>query len=178
MTKARKISGVSRAFTHQLVRHRAGMAFSQLSQQYHTEDNAQFVEPWGLSTFPEALKLWKAQVHSSLQTYQAIERTLNSSSFPVGPKLSPKEQNRLLRSTARSVLPNATETKIVMTANARSLRHFLKIRGSIPGDPEMRLISAKLLEHLKKEAPAAFFDFELKTLTDGSPEVFHHPSCV
>src|SRR2546429_580260 len=51
------IDGVSRAFTHQLVRHRVGLAFSQLSQQYHDESDASFVMPGNLSTSPEAQKI-------------------------------------------------------------------------------------------------------------------------
>jgi len=52
------LSGVSRAFTHQLVRHRVGFSFSQLSQQYHDETEAEFVEPAGLEVSPAALAAW------------------------------------------------------------------------------------------------------------------------
>ena len=72
---------------------------------------------------------------------------------------------------ARSVLPNATETKIVVTANARAVRHFLRVRGSIPGDPEMRIVAAEILKILANEAPALFFDFSVEQLPDGSPIV-------
>src|SRR5690348_14458712 len=52
------ITGVSRAFTHQLVRHRVGFSFSQLSQQYHDERNARFVEPPELAESPRAAEIW------------------------------------------------------------------------------------------------------------------------
>ena len=80
---------------------------------------------------------------------------------------------RAVRSIARSILPNATETKIVVTANARALRHFLKVRGSIAGDMEMRLVATELLQFLQREASSLFFDFMIGTLADGSPIVLH-----
>jgi len=83
-----------------------------------------------------------------------------------------RELTRAIRSAARSVLPNATATKIVVTANARSLRYFLKVRGTIPGDLEMRIVATKLLEILKLESPAIFQDFEVAQMQDG-PIVVH-----
>jgi thymidylate synthase (FAD) len=58
-----------------------------------------------------------------------------------------------------------------MTANARALRHLFEVRGSIPGDIEMRLVAAKLLRIVKSEAPGMFFDFDIEHLSDGSPIV-------
>ena len=82
---------------------------------------------------------------------------------------------RALRSAARSVLPNATETTIVVTANARALRHFFKLRGGIVGDAEMRCVSAALLDMIRPEAPALFSDFSVEDRPDGLPLVIHHP---
>jgi len=90
-----------------------------------------------------------------------------------GLDLSKKEFKRAIRSAARSVLPNATETKIVATANARALRHFFKIRGSIPGDIEMREVAAALFNVVRTEAPSLFADFTLEKLADGSPVLTH-----
>ena len=162
------LTNVSRGFTHQLVRHRVGVAFSQLSQQYHDEGNAQFVMPTELASFPEARAAWEAHSQAAIDTYQRIKSLLVD-----GPEfvMSAKERNRLISSAARSVLPNSTETKIVMTANARALRHFLKIRGNILGDYEMRLVAARILNTVKVEAPGVFYDFEVGHLPDGSPQV-------
>ena len=85
--------------------------------------------------------------------------------------LTAKERRRALRSAARSVLPNATETKILVTANARALRHFFHVRGGIVGDPEMRWVAASLLELMQKEASAMFDDFTIQFRPDGSPMV-------
>ena len=158
------VTGVSRAFTHQLVRHRAGFAFSQLSQQYHDETEASFVLPPHLSKFPELLQEWRDTMTAAKRSYRRILGMLEDQEGSSGEQLSKKEARR-------SVLPNATETKIVMTANARALRHLLKVRGAIPGDEEMRQFSATLLALLKNDASALFYDFHTKTLPDGSPIV-------
>lgn len=165
------LTNVSRAFTHQLVRHRVGFAFSQLSQQYHDEHDAKFVMPAHLESFPEAREAWIKAINATKEAYASINALLLQEGLSLSEDLDKKELNRAIRSAARSVLPNATETKIVMTANARALRHFFKVRGSIPGDIEMRLVAAGLLQIVKDEAPGMFFDFIIEKLSDGSPIV-------
>ncbi len=167
------LAGISRAFTHQLVRHRVGFAFSQLSQQYHEETTATFVEPAHLKQSPQALQAWRRAVAVSQESYKVILDSLSELEGAPGLDLSKKEFKRAIRSAARSVLPNATETKIVATANARALRHFFKIRGSIPGDIEMREVAAALFNVVRTEAPSLFADFTLEKLADGSPVLTH-----
>ena len=163
------LTGVSRAFTHQLVRHRVGFAFSQLSQQYHEETAATFVEPPHLQRSQKALEAWRKAIAVSQESYRAILDSLKELNGTPGLDLQQKEFKRAIRSAARTVLPNATETKIVMTANARALRYFFRVRGSIPGDLEMREVAAALFEIVRADAPALFPDFVLHTLSDGSP---------
>ena len=167
------LAGISRAFTHQLVRHRVGFAFSQLSQQYHEETTATFVEPAHLKQSGQALQAWRRAVAVSQESYKVILDSLSELEGAPGLDLSKKEFKRAIRSAARSVLPNATETKIVVTANARALRHFFKIRGSIPGDIEMREVAAALFNIVLTEAPSLFADFTLEKLADGSPVLTH-----
>jgi len=81
--------------------------------------------------------------------------------------LDKREVQRAIRSAARSVLPNATETKIVVTANARAPRHFLRVRGTVPGDLEMREVAAVLLTELSVDAPSLFADLRIEQLPDG-----------
>lgn len=165
------LTGVSRAFTHQLVRHRVGFAFSQLSQQYHDETDADFVVPSLLRKAPKALAAWQRAIQVCQEAYREIAESVREVESDAELELQKKEARRAMRSAARSILPNATATKIVVTANARALRYFLKIRGSIPGDEEMRKVAAELLKYLQKEAPSLFFDFHIDTLPDGSPIV-------
>lgn len=167
--------GVSRAFTHQLVRHRVGFAFSQLSQQYYEETDATFVEPAHLRKSPEALRAWRDAIDVSLESYRKILDSLKKLNGSAGLDLQRKEFQRAIRSAARSVLPNATETKIVVTANARAMRHFFKVRGAIPGDVEMREVAAELFRAVQNDAPSLFADFTLKSLSDGTPILTQQP---
>jgi thymidylate synthase (FAD) len=169
------LTGVSRGFTHQLVRHRVGIAFSQLSQQYHDEENAGFVMPKGIELSSEASDIWKQQMNASTAAYRKIKELLSEGLKEQNPTFSTKELNRLSNSVARSVMPNATETKIAVTANARTLRHFLKMRGDIAGDYEMRYVSAAILKVVSSDAPSLFSDFALRYFEDSSPRVVHLP---
>jgi len=157
------ITGISRTLTHQLVRHRVGVSFSQLSQQFHDETDATFIEPDQLRHFPELLSFWEKAVSSSKQAYTKLKNALESSG-------TIKDQN-VIRSIARSLLPNATATKLVMTANARELRHLIKLRGSRSCDEEMRRFIAGLLQKLKNESSVLFSDFSVVELPDGSPYI-------
>ncbi|MBD1389300.1 FAD-dependent thymidylate synthase [Neiella sp. HB171785] len=160
------ISGVSRAFTHQLVRHRVGFAYSQLSQQYHDESGASFVVPPEIARCPNLFNEWKKTIEQSLAFYKRLVYEINND--PLLCESSKKEKLRGLRSASRSILPNATETKIVVTANARALRHFFKMRGALEGDWEMRKISCALFDIVTKDVPAAFQDFKPEKMKDGS----------
>ncbi len=165
------LTGVSRALTHQLVRHRVGFSFSQLSQQYHDENDASFVMPNIIARFPHLTEHWSRSVDESKHAYQQLLALLESETFLKLSPLEKKEFRRAVRTAARSVLPNATETKIFVTANARAIRHFLAIRGGIAGDEEMRLVSSLILSALNQEAPALFSDFTIENMSDGTPIV-------
>ena len=168
------ITGVSRAFTHQLVRHRVGLAFSQLSQQYHDESEATSVMPSEVARSAAAAAAWRRAVDTARAAYREICEALSPGS-PVGSEEERRELRRAWRSAARSVLPNATETKIFMTANARALRHLLAVRGQIMGDEEMRQVMAQVLHLVREEAPALFADFQVEKLPDGSPIIIRRP---
>jgi thymidylate synthase (FAD) len=151
------LDGVSRSFTHQLVRHRAGFSFSQLSQQYHDESEAEFLAPVGLQNNPIAYAAWRSAVDAARNAYLTIQSQLR---VERGDESDRKERLRAIRSAARSVLPNATGTKIVVTANGRSLRHFLSVRGATEGDLEMRQVCGLLYAMLRDEAPSLVVDFQ------------------
>jgi thymidylate synthase (FAD) len=165
------LSGVTRAFTHQLVRHRIGFSFSQLSQQYHDESEATFLAPHALEKSPEALAIWQEAIEQSHNAYRKILKLLSSPE--ANADYQRKEFVRATRSAARSVLPNATETKIVVTANGRALRHFLALRGCTEGDHEMRAVSTLVYNLIAKDAPALVADFKLELASDGLPIVLH-----
>ncbi len=167
------ISGVSRSCTHQIVRHRAGFSYSQLSQQYRDQSEARFVEPSGLNRYPELREVWLQATHAAREAYREILGRLGGTTLEGRLPYDQAEFRRAIRSIARSVLPNATETIIAITANARALRHFFKVRGSIIGDEEMRRVSTAIFDAVKPDAPAIFFDFIAEELPDGTPIVRH-----
>ncbi len=79
-------------------------------------------------------------------------------------------RRKLARQAARSVLPNATETKIFVTANARALRHFIEMRASRHAEVEIRKLAVKVLQIMQTEAPHLFSDYQLVPLPDGTFE--------
>lgn len=149
---------ISRGLSHQLVRHRAGFSYSQLSQQYHDEADTNFVKPDGLDGFPDLEKLWESTVENSLDSYRRLEEEL--SALEVSSDLSNKERMRMIRSVCRSVLPAATTTCLMITANARAWRNMLSVRGAIEGDFEMIDFCIGVFNLLEAHAPALFSDFE------------------
>jgi thymidylate synthase (FAD) len=137
-----RISGVSRAFTHQLVRHRL-CSYSQQSQRYVDESNFSYVEPDSIKNNPEAHSLFEDFMDKARKTYSELQ------------KLGVKNED------ARFVLPNAVETQIVVTANLREWRHIIELRGEPGAQWEIRRAAVEILKILKKHAPTVFADFEI-----------------
>ena len=160
-------TGVSRSLTHELIRHRAGFGYSQLSQRYVDESIAEYVEPDCIAAEPELHQLWLDAVAHSHRAYMKLTEGLMNF-FKDEPDKT--HRRKLARQAARSVLPNATETKIFVTANARALRHFIELRGSRYAETEIRQLAVKVLEIMKKEAPNLFSDYQLVPLPDGTFE--------
>jgi thymidylate synthase (FAD) len=160
-------TGVSRSCTHELVRHRAGWAFSQLSQRYVDESVAEYVEPDCIAADPDLHRLWLDAVAHSHQAYVKLVEGLQHA-FKDEPDRTLRR--KLARQAARSVLPNATETKIFVTANARALRHFIELRASRHAETEIRKLAVAVLRIMQKEAPNLFGDYQLVPLPDGTFE--------
>jgi thymidylate synthase (FAD) len=161
------IVGVSRSLTHELVRHRAGWGFSQLSQRYVDESVAEYVEPDCIANDPELHAVWLASIRQSHEAYIKLAQMLQES-YKEEPDRTLRR--KLARQAARSVLPNATETKIFVTANSRALRHFIEMRASRHAEVEIRKLAVKILDIMKNEAPHLFGDYQLVPLPDGTSE--------
>lgn len=160
-------TGISRSCTHELIRHRAGFGYSQLSQRYVDESIAEYVEPDCIADNPEAHRVFLETVAQSHQAYMKLTELLQET-FRDEPDKTLRR--KLARQAARSVLPNATETKIFVTANARALRHFIELRGNRHAETEIRKLAVAVLQILQKEAPNLFGDFTLTPLPDGTLE--------
>lgn len=170
------ITGVSRSLTHELVRHRAGFSYSQLSQRYVDESVAEYVEPAVVAADPELHAVWLDAVRHAHAAYVTLTDKLNAK-LAADPAYAGTGQDartarrKAARQAARSVLPNATETKITVTANARALRHFLESRGSVHAEPEIRQLANVLLDILQAESPHLFGDYRKVPLPDGTFDV-------
>lgn len=157
------IEGVSRSLTHELVRHRAGFAYSQLSQRYVDESAACFVMPPAIIGDVGLETAWTEQVDSALTSYIALVEQLMGRYSWVDDKV---HRRKMAREAARGVLPNSTETKIVVTANARAWRTMLELRSSEGAEFEIRRLAVTLIRLLQQEAPAFFSDFEIYVAAD------------
>jgi len=158
------LTGVSRSLTHELVRHRH-FSFSQLSQRYVPEGDAAFVEPAAVAEDPELHRLFTAAVESSRQAYTELLAGLETR-FADAPHATLRRKQA--RQAARAVLPNATETRIVVTGNYRAWRHFVGMRASEHADVEIRRLAVRCLRELQRVAANVFDDFRISTLADGS----------
>jgi thymidylate synthase (FAD) len=140
------ITGVSRALTHELVRHRH-LSFSQLSQRFVDESGAQLVIPPGFRAHETRSTLERAFA-AALSSYTAVVGALAGSGMT----------RKQIREAARAVLPNATETKIVVTGNYRSWRHFIEVRATAQADAEIRQLAGMIRDELQQLAPNVFGD--------------------
>lgn len=152
------VEGVSRSLTHELVRHRAGFGFSQLSQRYVDESDANFVVPPAIIGDDALYTAWKSQIESAQASYVALVDQLMQRYAWVADKV---HRRKMAREAARGVLPNSTETKIVVTANARAWRTMLELRAGEGAELEIRRCAVTILRVLAAEAPAFFDDFEI-----------------
>lgn len=171
------LAGISRSVTHELIRHRAGMAYSQRSQRFVDESDSAFVLPPGIPDDPEsaAYRSWLVACAESLQSYRRLVGDLGA--VPEFLAIAdPTARRKAIRQTARAVLPNCTETVIVATGNARAWRNVLEQRGSPFADAEIRRLAVAIYRVLLPEAPDLFADFRVVAGPDGSEclECDHH----
>ncbi|MEM3596644.1 MAG: FAD-dependent thymidylate synthase [Candidatus Bathyarchaeia archaeon] len=132
------IEGVSRAMTHQLVRHRIA-SYTQQSQRYVAYDTLEkFVTPPNIAENAEAKKVFDETLEKISDAYKKL--------LDMG---IPKED-------ARFILPNAAKTNIIVTMNARELRHFFNLRCCNRAQWEIREVAIEMLKQVRKVAPALF----------------------
>ncbi len=158
------ITGVSRSCTHELVRHRH-FSYSQLSQRYVPEHDAQVVMPPGLHDDPDLQQIVLEAADASRKAYQEVLAKLEAK---LADQPNAVLRRKQARQAARAVLPNDTETRIVVTGNFRAWRHFIAMRASEHADVEIRGLAVACLRELAAIAPAVFADFEITVLADGS----------
>jgi len=139
------IEGISRACSHQLVRHRVA-SYSQQSQRYVREESFDYVIPPTIKQDPESKKAFEQFMADAQARYTAILRGLEERGI----------KGESANQDARYILPNAAETKIVVTMNARELLHFFRVRCCNRAQWEIRDMSEKMLNLVKTAAPTIF----------------------
>lgn len=162
------IDGISRSLTHELIRHRH-LSFSELSQRYVNVEDAQFITPPALldllqsenpsTTWEESNENFRQDgaAKEIVKTYQSIYRRV--SGYLADKGVGGFKNRKKAREAARAVMPNCTETKIVVTGNIRAWRDVLAKRYHEAADEEIKLLAGLILEHLRDLAPNSFQDF-------------------
>jgi thymidylate synthase (FAD) len=158
------LTGVSRSLTHELIRHRH-FSYSQLSQRYVPGRGSPVVEPEVIAGDPELHSAFVEATEAAAKAYDALLAGLQQRFADVPNATLRRKQTR---QAARSVLPNATETKIVVTGNYRAWRHFIAMRATEHADVEIRELAIQCLRQLQAEVPNVFADFEIGVLEDGT----------
>ncbi len=158
------IRGVSRSCTHELVRHRH-FSFSQVSQRYVSEEDSRMVEPDCIAEDPECHRIFVETVTRAREAYRELYSRLAGRFENVESRTL---RRKLARQAARSVLPNAVETALVMTGNFRAWRHFIRMRANEHADVEIRAVAVEICRQLQELSPAVFGDFTISTLEDGT----------
>lgn len=162
------VTGVSRGYSHEQVRHRAGWAYSQRSTRYVDESEGSFVIPFLLQKYSDLEEKFISWCQEAQDKYKQLVVELMERAKEDYPETKKTDLRKLCRGAARSILPHAIEVKIQITGNARGLRHFIEMRASRFADPEIRKVAILILRRLQKEAPNIFGDYEIKQLRDGT----------
>ena len=168
------IWGVSRSFTHEIVRHRAGCAYSQVSQRYVSGRVLRFVERAEYQKDKHLHQLFEERIDRAYKEYSKMADYLYSKQEKGDKILSGDEKTDLrkkVQQVSRSLLPNETEAPIVVTANVRAWRHMINMRASNHAEVEIRNVFFNIYKILKEVSPMLFKDFKIVHLPDGTYSV-------
>lgn len=166
--------GISRSITHELVRHRAGTAFSQVSQRYVSGKVLRFVERPEYQGDSYLHNRFENNIDRAAAEYDELAEYLLEKQAQGDPTLGGESKTDLrkrVQQAARSELPNAAEAPMVMSANIRSWRHIIEMRAEPHAEPEIRRLAFNIYTCLNQIAPVLFEDYESVTLPDGTNAV-------
>lgn len=166
--------GVSRSLTHELVRHRAGFSYSQLSQRYVSGRMLRFVERPEYQDDNDLHEQFLQRIERAASEYTTLTKRLLEMQQAGVSILSAEVRTDLrkkVQQTARSVLPNETEAPIVVTGNARAWRHVIEMRASAHAETEIRELALRVFLCLRLIDPVLFGDYIIEQLQDGTHSV-------
>ncbi len=163
--------GISRSVTHELVRHRAGVGFSQISQRYVSGAVLRFVERPEYQSDEELHRLFEERADRAAAEYEAMADRLLVRQEGGDSMLSADyktDARKKVQQTARSLLPNETEAPMVFTGNVRALRHIIEMRADAHAESEIRNLALRIFLCLRTADPILFGDYDLGELPDGT----------
>jgi thymidylate synthase (FAD) len=163
--------GISRSVTHELVRHRAGAAFSQISQRYVSGSVLRFVERPEYQQDEQLHRTFEERADRAATEYEEmaellLERQEGGASMLTADYKT--DARKKVQQTARSLLPNETEAPMVFTGNVRALRHIIEMRADAHAESEIRNLALRLFLCLRTVDPILFGDYDLGELQDGT----------
>ena len=166
------IEGISRACSHQLVRHRIA-SYSQKSQRYVNENGFEFITPPAIEELPEAKSEYDKVIADITESYTKIAELLTEKHTKeliaqgLDEKNARSKATKLANEDARFILPNACETKIVVTMNVRSLFNFFRHRCCNRAQWEIRAVANEMLRQCLEVAPHIFSHAGPSCVADG-----------
>jgi thymidylate synthase (FAD) len=163
--------GISRSVTHELVRHRAGVGFSQISQRYVSGAVLRFVERPEYQEDAELHRLFEERADRAAREYETMAGSLLERQEEGAALLDAEyktDARKKVQQTARSLLPNETEAPMVFTGNVRALRHIVEMRADEHAESEIRALAVRLFLCLVTADPILFGDYQLRSLPDGT----------
>lgn len=163
--------GISRSNTHEVVRHRAGTAFSQLSQRFVSGSVLRFVERLEYQDVPALHKRFEQRIDQFAKEYADVTDELLALQTEGHPSLTAEartDMRKRVQQVARSVLPNETETTMVLTANVRAWRHMIEMRTDQHAESEIRDLFFRAFLCLSLVEPILFGDYEIESYPDGT----------
>ena len=169
------IEGVSRSLLAQITRHRLA-SFSVQSQRYVKLTHFEYITPPEIEADAEALKLYQQTMHNCVEAYRKLTEILEVRHYQefLNQGCPEKEARRKAEKKAiedaRFVLPNASETKMVVTMNARELLHFFKLRCCNRAQWEIRALAKAMLKEVYPISPALFAKAGPSCCSGGCPE--------
>jgi thymidylate synthase (FAD) len=165
------VYGADRSFTHELVRHRTGVAYSQVSQRYVDGKTLRFVERPEYQHDNFLHGEFEERIERAAVEYARIAARLVEMQAAGDVTLSGEKRTELrkkVNQAARSALPNETEAPIMFSGNVRALRHVIEMRADGPADLPIRAVGIKLLLIMLKVEPTLFDDYTIVELPDGT----------
>lgn len=165
------IWGISRSDSHEVVRHAVGVVYSQASQRYISGKVLRFVERPEYQDDPYLHRLFEDHIDEVAAQYEKLAEYLLAKQQAGDPKLRAErktDMRKRVQQAARSVLPNDTETHMIMTANLRAWRHICEMRANEHAEPEIRRLAYNIYLCLRQVAPLVFDDYDEVKLDDGT----------